>query len=194
MERQEFLKKAGAGSVLLSFPALAEAAWAHDDDDRDRRTKFYFVALSGQAATVTGGDSIAMSGCGRFRGHRVRGGGEFVHFDGTNFGKVDNVRVTGSWTAKRVLDWDPVEPMWGVARAGILKLAIKLFPCDRPAIRDATLEIVCNLGPAGIANPGTPTPTEGYTLTVPGLTPFKAFSPNIGLTLFTERCPREDAD
>jgi hypothetical protein len=193
MERQEFLKKAGVGSVLLSFPALAEAASAHGDDDRDGRTRFYFVALSGQAATVTGGDSIAMTGCGLFRGRRVRGGGEFVHFDGMNFGKVDNVRVTGSWRAKRVLDWDPVEPMWGVARAGILKLAIKLFPCDRPPIRDATLEIACNIGPAGIANP-PPTPTEGYTLTVPGLTPFRPFMPNIGLTLFTERCPGKDDD
>jgi hypothetical protein len=195
MERQEFLKRAGIGSIALSFPALADVAWAHDDDDGDdRRTNFYFVALSGQASAVNAGDSVAMSGCGAFRDRKVRGGGEFIHFDGTRFGRVDNVRLTGSWRAKRVLDWDPLEAMWGVGQPGILKLAIKLFPCDRPPIRDATLEIVCNLAPAGLFNPGTPTPTEGYTLTVPGLAPFKPFSPNIGLTLFTERCPKEEND
>jgi hypothetical protein len=195
MERQEFLKRAGIGSIALSFPALADVAWAHDDDDDDDRlTNFDFVAVSGQAAAINTGDSIVMAGCGRFRDWRVRGGGEFVHFDGTNFGKVTNVRATGSWRAKRVLDWDPVEPLWGVARSGILKLAIKLFPCDRPPIRDATLEIVCNLPPGGLVNPGTPPPTEGYTLTVPGLAPFKPFSPNIGNTLFTERCPKGKDD
>jgi hypothetical protein len=195
MERQEFLKRAGVGSIALSFPALADVAWAHDDDDDDdRRTKFYFVALSGQAATVTGGDSVAMSGCGVFRERWVRGGGEFIHFDGTRFGNRDNVKVTGRWRAKRVLDWDPLELMWGVGQPGILKLAITLFPCDMPPIRDATLEIVCNLAPGGIFNPGTPPPTEGYTLTVPGLAPFRPFSPNIGLTLFTERCPEEEDD
>jgi hypothetical protein len=193
MERQEFLKRAGIGSIALSFPALADVAWAHDDDDDDdRRTKFYFVALSGQASAPNAGDSVAMSGCGVFRDRWVRGGGEFIHFDGLRFGRVDNVRVTGSWRAKRVLDWDPVDAMWGVGQPGILKLAIKLFPCDRPPIRDATLEIVCNLLPGGIVNPGTPTPIEGYTLTVPGLAPFRPFSPNIGLTLFTERCPEKD--
>jgi hypothetical protein len=195
MERQEFLKRAGVGSVLLSFPALAEAAWAHDDDDDDdRRTNFYFVALSGQASAPNAGDSIAMSGCGRFRDRWVRGGGEFVQFDGTRFGRVDNVELTGSWRAKRVLDWDPLDAMWGVGQPGILKLAIKLFPCDRPPISDATLEIVCNFGPAGLFNPGTPPPTEGYTLTIPGLAPFKPFSPNIGLTFFSERCPDDDED
>jgi hypothetical protein len=196
MERQEFLKRAGVGSIALSFPALADVAWAHDDDDDDddRRTNFYFVALSGQASAPNAGDSVAMSGCGVFRDRRVRGGGEFVQFDGTRFGNRENVELTGSWRATRVLDWDPLEDMWGVGRPGILKLAIKLFPCDRPVIRGATLEIVCNFAPAGLFNPGTPTPTEGYTLTVPGLAPFKPFSPNIGLTFFSERCPEDDDD
>jgi hypothetical protein len=195
MERQEFLKRAGIGSIALSFPALADVAWAHDDDDDDdRRTKFYFVALSGQAPAVNAGDSVAMTGCGVFRDRWVWGGGEFIHFDGTRFGRSDNVKLTGSWKAKRVLDWDPLEAMWGVGQPGILKLAIKLFPCDRPRIRDATLQIVCNFAPAGLFNPGTPPPTEGYTLTVPGLAPFKPFSPNIGLTFFSERCPEEEDD
>jgi hypothetical protein len=190
MERSDFLKKAGIGSVALaSVPALAEVAWAHDDDD-DGPLRFYFVALSGQAPTVTGGDSIAMSGCGSFTERRVRGGGEFVHFDGTRFGDPDNVIATGSWKARRFLSFHE-QGTWGVAVSGILRMEIRLLPCDGPVIRGATLEIVCNLAPAGIFNPGT---TEGFTLAVPGLAPFRAFMPNIGLTLFTRPCRRGKKD
>ena len=64
MARKEFLKKAGVGSAALaSLPALAGAAWADGDDDDDgRRLRFYLVALSGVAATITGGDSLLMAG------------------------------------------------------------------------------------------------------------------------------------
>jgi len=83
MERREFLKKAGLGSVAFaSFPFLAEVASAAEAVD-DGRTKFYFMAVSGLAPTLTGGETIVMSGSGHFGGARVEGGGEFVRFDGT---------------------------------------------------------------------------------------------------------------
>jgi len=44
---------------------------------------------------------------------------------------------------------------------------------------------VCHLEPAGLVTPGA---VEGYTLTLPDGTTFKAFSPNIGLTALTRRC------
>jgi hypothetical protein len=161
MERKDFLKRAGVGSVALaSLPALTEVAWAHDDDDDD----------------------------GRLR--RVRGGGEFIHFDGTRFGDPNNVIATGSWKARRFLSFHE-QGTWGVGVSGILQMQIKLIPCDGPVIRGAKLEIVCNLLPAGISNPGT---TEGYTLEVPGLAPFRAFMPNIGLTLFTRPCKPGEKD
>jgi hypothetical protein len=183
IERREFFKRAGAGSAALAaFPALAESAWAHDDDFKRRR--FYFQAVSGQAATLTGGNSILMSGCGSFSQHSVRGGGEFVLFDGTKVPSPDFI-ATGSWRAARFLSFEEIGT-FGVAVAGILQMEIKLLPCDRPVITGATLKIVCNIGPAGLES--EPFQQEGFTLTVPGLAPFSPFTPPAGLTLFTRRC------
>jgi hypothetical protein len=184
IERRKFLKRAGAGSAALAaFPALAQAAWAHDDDDVKRR-RFYFQAVSGQAATLTGGESILMSGCGSFSHRSVRGGGEFVIFDGTKVPSPDFI-ATGSWRAVRFLSFEEVGT-WGVGVSGILQMEIKLLPCDGPVIQGATLKIVCNIGPAGLAT--QPFQQEGFTLTVPGLAPFSPFTPPVGLTLFTRRC------
>ena len=189
MERKEFLKRAGVGAVVLgSVPAFADVAWADDDDDDARR--FYFQALSGQASAVNLGETIVMGGCGSFRESKVRGGGEFVHFDGTKIPSRDFI-ATGSWKAKRVLSWQEIGT-WGVAVAGILEMRVSLIPCEGRAIRGATLNIVCNLGPAGIIT--SPFQQEGFTLTVPGLAPFRAFTPNVGLTLFTRQCEKEEED
>jgi hypothetical protein len=187
IERREFLKRAGAGSAALaSFPVLADAAWA-DDDRRRRRMRFYFQALSGQAATLTGGEAVVMSGCGSFTRRSVEGGGEFVHFDGTMIPSLDYI-ATGSWSATRFLSFEEVGE-WGVGVAGILEMGIKLIPCDGEAIRGATLKIVCNIGPAGLET--DPFQQEGFTLTVPGLMPFAPFTPPIGLTFFTKPCARK---
>jgi hypothetical protein len=184
IERREFLKRAGAGSAgLAAFPVLAEASWAHGDDDC-RRRRFYFQAVSGQAATLTGGQSIVMSGCGSFTSRSVRGGGEFVHFDGTKIPSPDFI-ATGSWRATRFLSFEEVGT-WGVAVSGILQMEIKLLPCDAPVITGATLKIVCNIGPAGLET--EPFQQEGFTLTIPGLAQFSPFTPPAGLTLFTRRC------
>jgi hypothetical protein len=189
IERREFLKRAGAGSAALAaFPVLAEPSWAHNDDDRRRR--FYFQAASGQAATLTGGESILMSGCGSFTHRSAGGGGEFVHFDGTKVPSPNFIN-TGSWRATRFLSFEEVGT-WGVAVSGILELKIRLIPCDRPAVREATLKIVCDIGPAGLVT--EPFQQEGFTLTVPGHAPFAPFTPPAGLTLFTRRCPELDKE
>ena len=192
IERREFLKRAGAGSAALAaFPALADASWAHGNDDNGRR-RFYFQAVSGQAATLVGGESILMSGCGSFTDRSARGGGEFVHFDGTKIPSLDFIN-TGSWRATRFLSFAEVGT-WGVGVSGILEMEIKLLPCDAPVIRGATLKIVCNIGPAGLEN--EPFQQEGFTLTVPGLAPFSPFTPPAGLTFFSRRCaePEEEHD
>ncbi len=62
-------------------------------------------------------------------------------------------------------------------------------------IRGARLKIVCNIGPAGITNPGE---EEGFTLSIPGTDyftgatpgPFSPFgptgaAPGIGVTVFS---------
>jgi hypothetical protein len=185
MDRKEFLKKAGVGSAALaSLPALAGAAWADGEDDDDgRRLRFYLVALSGVAPAITAGDSLLMAGCGSFMEGNVRGGGDFNHFDGTNFGTPDNLVATGKWRATQFLSFEEVGT-WGVGVSGVLRVEIQLRPCEGEVISGATLEIVCNLAPAGITTGGV----EGFTLDIPGVATFRQFVPNIGLTLFTRRC------
>lgn len=182
MERKEFLKKAGVGSLALgSLPLLADVASA---DDGEARRKFYFVALS---RTASGADAIAMSGSGRLRGGDVEGGGEFVHFNGAQLTAPSPAFIaTGGWKAVELLDFDEVGT-WGRGVAGILTVRARLNPCEGPSIRGATLKVVCNLGPAGILNPGE---VEGYTLTLPDGTTFSPFG--VGLTLFTRPCEDED--
>ena len=189
IERRELFKRAGIGSAALaSFPALAGAAWAQDDD-RGRR-RFYFQALSGQAATLRGGEAIIMSACGSVGDRSVRGGGEFVHFDGTRIPSPDFIN-TGSWRATRFVSFEEIGT-FGVGVAGILEMEIKLIPCEGPAVRGATLKIVCNIGVAGLET--EPFQQEGFTLTVPGLAPFSPFTPPAGLTFFTRPCDDEEAD
>jgi hypothetical protein len=193
IERREFIKRAGAGSAALAaFPALADAAWAHDERDH-RRRRFYFQALSGQAATLAGGETILMSACGSFGRRSVRGGGEFIHFDGRGPLPSRDFIATGSWRATHFLSFQEIGT-WGVGVAGVLEMLIKLIPCDGPTIRGATLKIVCNLGPAGLVT--SPFQQEGFTLTVPGVPPFSAFTPNLGLTLLTAPCTgqKEETD
>jgi hypothetical protein len=185
IERRELLKRAGIGSAALAaFPALGGAAWASDADDGGMR--FYFQAVSGQAATIGGGESILMSGCGSFSDRAVRGGGEFVHFDGTKIPSPDFI-ATGSWRATRFVSFQEIGT-FGVGVAGILEIEIKLVPCDGPVITGASLVVVCNIGPAGLTT-GRP---EGYVLTVPGMTPFSPFHPELGLTFFTRPCHDDD--
>jgi hypothetical protein len=187
IERRELLKRAGVGSAALAaFPALGGVAWAHDGDRRGRR--FYFQSVSGQAATISGGESIIMSGCGSFGRRAVRGGGEFVHFDGRTPPPAAII-ATGSWRATRFLSFREIGT-WGVGVAGILEIKITLLPCDRPAIRGASLVVVCNIGPAGLVT-GRP---EGFVLTVPGLRPFSPFHPELGLTFFTRPCDDDEEE
>jgi hypothetical protein len=191
IERRELFKRAGIGSAALaSFPVLAGAAWADDDDDGGGRRRFYFQAASGQAATIGGGESILMSGCGSFGARSVRGGGEFVHFDGTKIPSPD-VIATGNWKATRFLSFKEIGT-FGVGVAGILEMGIKLIPCEGPPVRGARLKIVCNIGVAGLVT--DPFQEEGFTLTVPGLAPFSPFTPPAGLTFFTRPCDDEEAD
>jgi hypothetical protein len=193
LDRAELLKRAGVVTALASFPVLTEVAWADDSDDdfEGRRRRFYFVALSGVEESVTAGDSIAMAGCGSFNpvGRRVHGRGEFVHFDGTNFGTPDNVIRTGHWRATRLISFQEIGT-WGVGVAGILEMRARLTPCEGRVIRGARITVVCNLSPAGIIT--SPFQQEGFTLSLPNGVTFSPFTPNIGLTLFTRRCREVD--
>jgi hypothetical protein len=200
MERQEFLKKAGIGSVLASFPLFADVAWAGDDDDDDGngrgRLRYYFVAFSGvepsRALTATP-DAIVMGGCGSFDGSHVSGGGEYVRTNGTLAPNAP-VNDTGSWKARRLLGFQPVSPprTFGVIVPGIVRMEVKLISAVDGRIRRPTLEVVCNVG---IANIQTGKP-EGFTLSGGGLPTFVQLTPTVGLTFITSpvRRRRDDDD
>lgn len=183
MERKQFLKKAGVGTLALgSLPLLADVASA-DDGDEGRR--FYFVALS---RTASGADAIAMSGRGRVEGAEVEGGGEFVHFNGTQLTTPSPAFIaTGGWKAVELVGFNEVGA-WGRGVAGILTVRARLNPCEGPSIQGVTLRVVCNLGPAGLQT-GL---AEGYTLTLPNGAIFSPFG--AGLTLFTRPCEDSDDD
>lgn len=200
MERQEFLKRASAASILASFPIFADVAWAGDDDDDDnddggRQHRFYVVAFSGvepsRALTATP-DAILLGGCGRFNSRRVSGGGEYVRTDGT---KIPNAPVndTGSWKARRLLGFDP-DPQgrtWGVVTAGRVRMEVRLISALTGQVTQGTLEIVCNVGPAGIVTGFGP---EGFTLQLAGGPRFVQLTPTVGLTLITTPARRRDND
>jgi hypothetical protein len=198
MERQEFLKKAGVGSILASFPIFAGAAWASDDDDDDDdglgRLRFYFVSFSGvgEPSGPLGGtaDAIVMSGCGKFNRSRVSGGGEYVRTNGTLIPNAP-VNDTGSWKARRLLGFrpDPDGRTWGVVTPGAVRMEVTLISASGARFRGATLEVVCNVGPAGIVTGFGP---EGFTLSGGGLPRFVQLNPTVGLTLITQPVGRCD--
>lgn len=179
MNRREFLKKAGVGSAtiggyqaleaMLSTPAWAVSPGSHG---------FFFQVVS---HSTTSSDLVIISGCGRIK-NGVKGGGSFTHFvpaDGPPFPIV----ATGHWQAEQLASFETIgaygELVAGVAEMEIVADITAPFT-DRT---EATLKIVCNIGPAGLV---TGEGEEGVTLSVPeaGLT-FVPSSPPSGLTIFT---------
>ncbi|HSL68570.1 MAG TPA: twin-arginine translocation signal domain-containing protein [Actinomycetota bacterium] len=179
MERREFLKKAGLGSAAIGGLSALEVmsstpAWAVSPGSGHG---FFFQVVS---HSTTSSDLVIISGCGRIA-NGVKGGGSFTHFipaDGPPFPIV----ATGHWRARTLLSFDPIgsygELVAGIAEVEIVADITAPFT-DRTG---ATLEIVCNIGPAGLVTGKE----EGVTLSVPeaGLT-FVPSSPPSGLTIFT---------
>ncbi len=197
MDRREFLRKAGLGSVALaSLPALANAlakpAWAQG------RRGFTFDALNRAGPEGTPdrpAHTLIMAGQGHFDpakvGSQAEGGGYYVHT--TLPGALPRpIVASGTWRARLLVSYKEIGT-WGVFAAGIAEMVVDLFTqVPSPAvIRGARLKVVCNIGPAGLVNPGE---IEGYTLSVPGTDfftgatpgPFQAIPPGgVGLTVFS---------
>ena len=192
MNRREFLKQSGVGSIALALPSLAPivARPALDDEDGDEgRANFHVLSLS-QGGVVDGVDHrIIMAGTGKFGPQHVTGGGSFTHFDGAS-PVPQTVLASGIWRAKRLISFTE-EGEWGSQFiSGMLEMTVILvaeFPSR--AVVPATLLVNCNIGPAGLST-GLP---EGFFLTIEGA-PFSPFEPAtfpdtgfpFGLTLFTK--------
>jgi hypothetical protein len=185
MDRRAFLHKAGLGSLAVaSLPALTTAAWADGG-----QTNFHFVALS-QAPPVGGVvPRTNMSGTGQVNPSRVVGQGSFNIFD--NASPVPRTLLAfGTWKAKRLLTFDLIGA-YGALAAGVLGVEVHLvreFPS--PAVLPATLQIICNLGAAGLST-GQP---EGFTLSIPDSPygPFVPLHPEMGITIFTVLVEQRD--
>ncbi len=197
MDRREFLRKAGLGSVALaSLPtfanALAKTALAQGG------TNFTFLGVNraGPAGTAAQpAHTLVMGGQGNFDPSRVashvEGGGPFFHFTAPAAAPPFPLIASGTWKARLLVSYKQLGT-YGVGAAGILEMVVDIFrQVPSPAtIRGATLKIVCNLPPAGLENPGE---IEGYTLTIPGTDffvggtpgPFRSIPPGGAATLFS---------
>lgn len=180
MNRREFLKKAGVGSAAAAgLPALetmlATPALAVDPGG----TGFYFVVISHSTTTS---DLLAISGCGRLGGGRIEGGGSFAHFVPDEAPPFPIV-ASGHWRARQLVSFDPLGDPYGTLVAGIanLKAVVRVTTPFRAEV-PATMEVVCNLGPANLFTGGD----EGVVVSVPSAE--QTFVPNVpptGLTVFT---------
>jgi hypothetical protein len=191
MERREFLKRAGVGSAAIaSVPALetliASAAWAHDGGGGNR---FYFQVVSKSTTTT---DLMIISGCGRITTSEVTGRGSFNHFTPAATTPFPIV-ATGHWRAKELLHFTQIGT-YGTLIAGIAEwTAVFRVLSPSPAKVPVTMEVVCNIGPAGLVNPGE---EEGVVVTG-GPQTFVQQVPPVGLTIFTvpfQRAGNDDDD
>src|SRR6266568_727121 len=168
-------------SALLLLALLAGgAAGGHGkggNGSSHGRIGYHFLVVDQLAAG--GSDRLILQGDGSFNRNRASGGGTFDHFlAGT--GPPATLIATGTWKAEDVVSWTP-GLTHGVYQGGILTIHATVRPVGGPVIRNVTLEISCNLGPAGY-NSGNP---EGVVVTIPGGPTFIPTDPTTGVTVFS---------
>jgi hypothetical protein len=173
MNRRELLEKVGLGSLATAslVEALATPASAADK----RPVGFHLVCVS-QAPT---GNLAIMAGDGKITSSHVEGGGLFIIFNPSAPGIPKPILLTGSWKAKRLISFNLVGT-YGAGASADLNTLIHLVPEEGPVV-EATLEVVCNLTPAGLFNPGK---DEGFYLNFAGTT-YVPLVPALGVTIFS---------
>ncbi|RMF60929.1 MAG: hypothetical protein D6743_14250 [Calditrichaeota bacterium] len=147
------------------------------------QTNFHFVGLTTAAILDGVHHTMFMAGDGVIIGRKVVGNGTFQHTDSDPAKPVPKVILgEGTWKAKRLVSFRSIGS-YGVGVAGVLKMSVVLTPASGAPPLAATLEVVCNIPPAGLFTGKA----EGYTLRVAGA-PFGAFTalvPPVGVTWFT---------
>lgn len=182
MDRREFLKKAGLGSIALaSLPSLIDATKTPAHAQERRNYHFLCVAVAGPQGAQAPGTPAApqqhflIGGDGSFDLTRVAspvsGGGMYVHWTFPGAGPPPGgtplpVVASGTWGNGRLVSYSSVRT-YGVQDTGVLQMVIDLFQemPSKATIRGAALKVVCVSGPAGVAIPGE---LEGITLSIPG--------------------------
>lgn len=196
IDRRDFLKRAGLGSIALGtlptlISSLTTPAWAQGG------TNFTFLAVSraGPAGTpAQPAHTLIMGGQGHFDPSKVaspvEGGGVYTHFTAPGTPPLPIVS-SGTWKARLLASYKQIGT-YGVFGAGILEMVVDIFAQipSSTVIRGARLKLVCNVGPAGLSNPGE---EEGFTLSILGTDfftggnpgPFVPMTPNVGVTVFS---------
>ena len=144
---------------------------------------FKFVSFSHAPPADDGSiPRMNMRGDGRFTPERgeVQGGGSYFRNNAAD--PVPRpILDFGTWQATDIVSFDLVpDGTYGRVTAGILVLRVKLFSDVDGSLSTGTLELVCNIGDAGI----TTGEEEGYGLTIDGAPfgEFKPLTPAVGLT------------
>jgi hypothetical protein len=177
MNRRQFFKRAGVGSIGIGALAVTPPALAGFRKG-DQHQHFSLVALSRTSAVEATDHVMVLEGAGSFK-EKTRqvdreGGGNFVHVQFTpEFPQGQQLVASGKWEVTGFVDYDRFAD-YGRIRASILVVTVVLRP-DAGGSLAGTLQVICNVGFAGIST-GEP---EGFRLNVPG---FNFDTPITGLT------------
>jgi hypothetical protein len=180
VDRREFVKRAGVGSIALGALAASPAALAGRPGfpKGDGHQHFTLVALSGTTPAVIAGirHMMVLEGAGTFKassGH-ADGGGNFVHLDFAAPTAPGQPIASGKWEVTDLISYSTPVGDYGRVRASIVTVSVQLHP-DAGGSVAGTLLVACNVGFAGIIA----APFEGFQLDV-GSVNFNA--PFLGLT------------
>jgi hypothetical protein len=180
MDRREFVKRAGVGSIGLGTLAVTPAALAGFRKG-DGHQHFSLVAISTTSAAEATNHAMVLEGAGSFNVKTKhvdhQGGGNFVHIENFPTG-LPGPLASGTWDVTGFVSYVRTTPVsdYGRIRSSILVVTVVLRP-DAGGSLEGTLEVICNVGPAGIST-GQP---EGFRLNLPAAG-FNFDTPNTGLT------------
>jgi hypothetical protein len=168
MDRREFIKRAGVGSIGLGALAASPPALAGRPGfpKGNGHQHFTLVALSRTPAPVGGINHwMVLEGAGTFKPkvRRADGGGNFVHLNGD--APLAGPIASGKWEVTRLADYGSLVGRYGRVQASVLTLGVELHP-DAGGTVAGTLIVTCNVGFANLLT-GRP---EGFELSIPGLT------------------------
>ncbi len=177
MDRKGFLTRAGLVAGAASVPGLLTAEAAFGQHGHGTSRIYDFVSFSqAPASGHIAQPRIGMRGCGNFdeTAKRVDGGGSFFFFD--NAQPVPKpLIVFGRWRATTFVSYDTKGlASYGPVQPGILELLADLEGFGS----GLTLEVICNVGPAGLSTGEE----EGWQLRGTPYGDFMPLDPPLGIT------------
>src|SRR5918994_3329074 len=154
MDRREFLKRAGIGTLGLGALAASPVALAGFRKGNGHQ-HFSLVALSGTSVAEVGEDHVlVLEGAGSFKAKNGQvdreGGGNFVHVRfRPAFPQGQQLAASGKWNVRGFVSYADGLPDYGRVRPSILVVTVELHP-DAGGSLAGTLDVYCNVGFAGL--------------------------------------------